>query len=138
MGAIFMGACALVMALFAPTIIGFYTNDAEVAHMAIYLLYIAALFQLSDGIQCVGLGVLRGIGDTKIPTLITIIAYWGIGIPFGYFFGFNLDWSLYGVWFALLLGLSFSAIFLSTRFLKESRELDMEYHSNLQNEFHAH
>ncbi|MCF8255414.1 MAG: MATE family efflux transporter [Bacteroidia bacterium] len=138
MGAIFMGACALVMALFAPTIIGFYTNDAEVAHMAIYLLYIAALFQLSDGIQCVGLGVLRGIGDTKIPTLITIIAYWGIGIPFGYFFGFNLDWSLYGVWFALLLGLSFSAVFLSTRFLKESRELDMEYHSTLQNEFHAH
>jgi MATE family multidrug resistance protein len=106
--------------------------------MAIYLLYIAALFQLSDGIQCVGLGILRGIGDTKIPTIITIVAYWVIGIPLGYYFCFQLDFSLYGVWFALLIGLSISALFLSTRFLKESRELDMAYHSNLNEHFHAH
>nr|MBP7511421.1 MATE family efflux transporter [Bacteroidia bacterium] len=67
-----------------------------------------------------------------------IIAYWGIGIPFGYYFGFTLNWSLYGVWFALLLGLTLSAVLLSTRFLKESRELDMSYHSALNDQFHAH
>jgi MATE family multidrug resistance protein len=138
LGAAFMGFCALVLAVFAPDIIALYTNDTQVASMAIYLFYIAAFFQLSDGIQCVGLGVLRGIGDTKIPTIITIIAYWGIGIPFGYYFGFTLNWSLYGVWFALLLGLTLSAILLSTRFLKESREIDVSYHSALNDQFHAH
>lgn len=138
LGAAFMGFCALFLALFAPFIIGLYTSDVSVSAMAINLLYIAAFFQLSDGIQCVGLGVLRGIGDTKIPTIFTIIAYWGIGIPFGYYFGFTLNWSLYGVWFALLLGLTLSAVLLSTRFLKESRELDMSYHSALNDQFHAH
>jgi MATE family multidrug resistance protein len=138
LGAAFMGFCALILAIFAPDIIALYTNDEQVASMAIYLLYIAAFFQLSDGIQCVGLGVLRGIGDTKIPTIITIVAYWVIGIPFGYYFGFTLNWSLYGVWFALLLGLTLSAILLSTRFLKESRELDVSYHSALNDQFHAH
>ncbi|MDZ4668385.1 MAG: MATE family efflux transporter [bacterium] len=138
MGTLFMGFCAIILALFAPLIISFYTNDPLVSGMAVSLLYIAAFFQLSDGIQCVGLGILRGIGDTKVPTIITIIAYWVIGIPFGYFFGFYLDWSLYGVWFALLLGLTLSAALLSTRFLKESRELDMSYHSALNDQFHAH
>jgi MATE family multidrug resistance protein len=138
MGTLYMGVCAILMALFAPVIISFYTNDVLVTEMAIYLLYIAALFQLSDGIQCVGLGILRGIGDTKIPTFITIVAYWVIGIPLGYYFCFQLDFSLYGVWFALLIGLSISALFLSTRFLKESRDLDMAYHSNLNEHFHAH
>jgi MATE family multidrug resistance protein len=138
MGTIFMGLCALIMASFAPLIISLYTTDPLVSGMAVNLLYIAALFQLSDGIQCVGLGVLRGIGDTKIPTIIAIIAYWVIGIPIGYYLGFHFGWSLYGIWFALLLGLSFSAVFLSTRFLKESRELDMDYHSALYDKFHAH
>jgi MATE family multidrug resistance protein len=138
MGTIFMGFCALLMAAFAPYIIALYTTDPLVSGMAVNLLYIAALFQLSDGIQCVGLGVLRGIGDTKIPTIITIVAYWVIGIPIGYYLGFHFGWSLYGVWFALLIGLSFSAILLSTRFLKESRELDMDYHSALNDQFDAH
>jgi MATE family multidrug resistance protein len=95
--------------------------------MAIYLLYIAAFFQLSDGIQCVGLGILRGIGDTKIPTLITVFAYWVIGIPLGYLLCFKLNQSLYGVWMALLIGLTLSAWLLSKRFLKESAKINLSY-----------
>ncbi|OYU95434.1 MAG: MATE family efflux transporter [Bacteroidetes bacterium B1(2017)] len=129
LGTSFMGTCAILMFTAAPFIVSIYTTDSVVTAMAINLLYIAGLFQLSDGIQCVGLGILRGIGDTKIPTLITIVAYWVIGIPLGYFFGFNMLWGLYGVWFALLVGLSFSAIFLSTRFLKESRQIDLSHFS---------
>ncbi|MCG9880389.1 MAG: MATE family efflux transporter [Bacteroidia bacterium] len=132
MGTVFMGFCALILALFAPQIIGLYTHDEKVVYMAIYLLYIAAFFQLSDGIQCVGLGILRGLGDTKIPTFITIFAYWVIGIPLGYVLCFHFNFSLYGVWIALLIGLSVSAWLLSTRFLKESNSLDLTYHHSVE------
>lgn len=131
MGALFMSFCALILALFAPQIIALYTTDTQVVNMAIYLLYIAAFFQLSDGIQCVGLGILRGIGDTKMPTLITIFAYWVIGIPLGYILCFKLNQNLYGIWIALLIGLSLSAWLLSKRFLKESAKIDLSYHPQL-------
>ncbi len=126
MGAIFMTCCALILAVFAPAIIKLYTTDEQVASMAIYLLYIAAFFQLSDGIQCVGLGILRGIGDTKIPTVITIFAYWIIGIPLGYILCFKLSLNLYGIWIALLIGLSLSAWLLSKRFLQESNKMNVD------------
>lgn len=131
MAAAFMGSCAIILALFNREIVSFYIHDAEVSQMAIYLLWIAAIFQLSDGIQCVGLGILRGIGDTKRPTLITIVAYWIIGIPIGYWLGFEKGLSLYGVWIALLIGLTFSAIFLTWRFFKLSRKVDVNYHNPL-------
>ena len=126
MGAIFMTCCALILATFAPGIVNLYTSDEQVASMAVLLLYIAAFFQLSDGIQCVGLGILRGIGDTKIPTVITIFAYWIIGIPLGYILCFKLSLNLYGIWIALLIGLSLSAWLLSKRFLKESNKMNIE------------
>ncbi len=138
LGAGFMACCAMIMACFAPFILSFYTKDMVVIDMAQKLLYIAAFFQLSDGIQCVSLGVLRGIGDTKIPTLITIISYWVIGIPLGYYLCFQLNWSLYGVWWALLFGLTFSAVFLSIRFLKESKNIKVEELDLTEFNLHAH
>lgn len=131
LGAIFMTFCAFILASFAPQIIALYTTDEQVVKMSVYLLYIAAFFQLSDGIQCVGLGILRGIGDTKIPTIITIFAYWVIGIPFGYVLCFKLNQSLYGVWMALLIGLTLSAWLLSNRFLKESAKINLNYEPQL-------
>jgi MATE family multidrug resistance protein len=101
--------------------------------MATSLLYIAAFFQISDGIQCVGLGVLRGIGDTKIPTVITIFAYWIIGIPLGYILCFKFSFNLYGVWLALLIGLSLSAWLLSKRFLRESNKIHVDLVNPLTN-----
>lgn len=138
LGASFMGCCALLIASFAPFILAFYTNDRVVIDMAQKLLYIAAFFQLSDGIQCVSLGVLRGIGDTKIPTVITIISYWVIGIPLGYYLCFQLNWSLYGVWWALLFGLTFSALFLSIRFLRESKNINVAELDLTEFNLHAH
>lgn len=126
LGAIFMGFCSIVFALFNKQLIGLYTHDAEVGHMASYLLLIAAFFQLSDGIQCVGLGVLRGLSDTRIPTLITIVAYWVIGIPIGYMLAYKFNLTLYGIWFGLSIGLLFSAVSLTIRFLKESKRVNVE------------
>ena len=127
----FMGVCAIVFSLFNQWIVGLYINDLHVEEMASGLLIIAAFFQLSDGIQCVGLGILRGIGDTKIPTVITIIAYWVIGIPIGYYLGFKTGLSLYGIWISLSIGLSFSALLLTFRFKKRSRLIDLNYHSSI-------
>lgn len=124
MSVILMGVTALLFALFNHFFVGLYINNDYVGGMAANLLLIAALFQLSDGIQCVSLGVLRGISDTKIPTIITIIAYWVIGIPIGWILAKYFDLTLYGIWFGLSLGLTFSAVMLTIRFLKESREFD--------------
>jgi MATE family multidrug resistance protein len=68
---------------------------------------------------------LRGLSDTKIPTLVTIIAYWVIGIPIGYYMAFNLNFGLYGIWYGLSIGLTFSAILLSVRFVREAKTMKL-------------
>ena len=125
LGALFMAGGAVILSSFSKVIVGFYIDDAAVADMAVFLILIAAFFQLSDGIQCVSLGILRGIEDTKIPTVITIISYWIIGIPVGYFLAFNFGLSLYGIWIGLLIGLTFSAAMLSWRFVRLSKKIDV-------------
>lgn len=124
MSVVFMGFTALLFAVFNQFFVGLYIDNVYVAGMAANLLLIASLFQLSDGIQAVSLGILRGIGDTKIPTFITIIAYWVIGIPVGWVMAKYFDFTLYGIWFGLSIGLTFSAVMLTRRFLKESSEFD--------------
>jgi MATE family multidrug resistance protein len=124
MSILFMGGTALLFAVFNTFFVNLYIDDVLVGGMAANLLLIAALFQLSDGVQCVSLGILRGINDTKIPTVFTVIAYWVIGIPIGWVLAKYFGLGLYGIWFGLSLGLTFSAVMLSIRFLKESQEFD--------------
>lgn len=100
-----------------------YIKDKIVVEIASQLLIIAALFQLSDGIQAVGIGILRGLTDVKGPTLITFIAYWIISLPIGYLFGFTLELGVIGIWIGLLIGLTCSAILLTLRFNYKSRSL---------------
>jgi MATE family multidrug resistance protein len=113
---IFMLWAALSFILFQNFFIGLYSTDYKVFTIATGLLLIACLFQLSDGIQCVGLHILKGIEDVKIPTIFTLIAYWVIGLPFGYLLGFTFKMGVYGVWFGLCLGLTSSALLLNIRF----------------------
>jgi MATE family multidrug resistance protein len=93
-----------------------YTSDRAVISIAAQLLIIASAFQLFDGAQVVGLGILRGMGDVNIPTLITFLAYWVIGLPVGYVLGIQLHWGVKGVWYGLVLGLLVAAILLFFRF----------------------
>src|SRR5690606_23151984 len=95
---------------------GLYIQEEEVISVASSLVVIAAFFQISDGIQVVGLGALRGLEDVRMPTIIAVIAYWVIGLPFGYILCFHLDLGARGIWFGLLIGLSMAAIMLSYRF----------------------
>nr|WP_299069721.1 MATE family efflux transporter [uncultured Allomuricauda sp.] len=91
-------------------------DNTEVIFIAAKLLLIAAFFQISDGIQVVVLGALRGLQDVKIPTLITFIAYWLIGFPISYYFGLYTEFKSSGIWMGLLLGLTASAVMLYIRF----------------------
>ncbi len=91
-------------------------DNAEVIIIAAKLLLVAAFFQISDGLQVVVLGALRGLQDVKIPTLITFIAYWLIGFPVSYYLGLFTAYKSTGIWIGLLLGLTASAIMLYIRF----------------------
>jgi MATE family multidrug resistance protein len=108
-----------------------YTSDLEVVKIASSLLIIAALFQLSDGVQVVGLGALRGMGDVKLPTAVTFMAYWVIGLPSGYLLAFTFGLQEQGVWYGLLIGLSVTAVILFARFDKKSKKLANRMHQNI-------
>jgi len=92
------------------------TDNTEVIFLAGQLLLVAAFFQISDGIQVVVLGALRGLQDVRIPTLITFIAYWLIGFAICYYLGLHSDFGSPGIWIGLLTGLTASAIMLYIRF----------------------
>lgn len=91
-------------------------NTYEVVQLASTLLLIAAFFQISDGIQVVVLGALRGLQDVKMPTIITFIAYWIIGFPISYYVGLHTEYKSAGIWIGLLAGLTVSSILLFWRF----------------------
>jgi MATE family multidrug resistance protein len=117
-----MGSFGILFILFRDYLPTLYIGDPKVISTASTLLIIAAIFQIADGTQAVGIGILRGLTDVKGPTLITFIAYWVIGLPVAYLLGFTYRMSVQGVWIGLLFGLTASAIMLSFRFNRKSRQ----------------
>jgi MATE family multidrug resistance protein len=97
-----------------------------VVELASRLIIIAAFFQLFDGTQVLGLGILRGLGDVKMPTIITFLAYWVLGLPVGYFLGIYLHFGVQGIWWGLLLGLLTASILLFFRFQHKTRKAILE------------
>jgi MATE family multidrug resistance protein len=116
MGIYFMAFAGIVFALGRHFLPSLYIDEPEVLEIAATLMIIAVMFQLSDGVQVVGLGTLRGMSDVKIPTMITLFAYWVIGLPVAYYLGFTLDMGVEGIWYGLFIGLSVSAALLLARF----------------------
>ena len=92
------------------------TNVIEVVEIASTLLIISGFFQISDGLQAVILGALRGLQDVNIPALITFFSYGIFGIPISYFLGIYKNLGATGIWIGLLSGLTASALLLFTRF----------------------
>ena len=121
MAASSMGFFAIIFVTFKTILPSFYIADNAVIQIASTLLIIAAFFQVFDGTQAVGLGILRGIADVKAPTVITFLAYWVVGLPVGYILGFNFDMGVQGVWIGLSIALAISAILLSLRFNHRSK-----------------
>ncbi len=98
-------------------------DNMEVIALAAQLLLVAAFFQISDGLQVVILGALKGLQDVKIPTLITFIAYWVIGFPLSFYLGLYTGLQSTGIWIGLLSGLTASAIMLYIRFNYMTRRM---------------
>ena len=123
LGAVIQSLSGIIFISFNHFLPQLYINDKTVISIASELLIIAALFQISDGTQGVGIGVLRGLTDVKGPTLITFIAYWVISLPVGYLLGFIFNLGVYGVWIGLLIGLTVSAVMLTLRFNYKSKRI---------------
>ncbi len=112
----FMAVCAAVFIFgryYLPTL---YITDDAVIEVAATLLIIAGFFQISDGIQVLSLGALRGLADVKIPTILTFVAYWVLALPMGYILGFVFEMGAAGVWYGLLTGLTIVAVAMFWRF----------------------
>ena len=105
-----------------------YADNLEVVEIASQLLFAAAIFQISDTIQVVVLGALRGLQDVKIPTIITFVSYWVIGFPVSYFLGKEERYGSFGIWLGLLAGLSTAAVLLYMRFNYLTLKLIREKH----------
>lgn len=115
-------ACAFFVT-FREQLPYFYISDSVIVAMASSLLLITALFQLSDGVQVVAMGALRGLGDIRTPTLIAVVSYWLLGLPIGYLLAFKFGFGVYGVWYGLLAGLTISAILLIVRLANKFKKM---------------
>lgn len=115
---IFMSICGLFFILFREDLPIFFSkeNNPAVIEVASALLITGALFQLSDGIQVMCIASLRGMQDVKIPSIITFVAYWMVSIPLGYFLTVTMGLGAAGMWYALGIGLTISAVLLVFRF----------------------
>ncbi|MBC3542359.1 MATE family efflux transporter [Rufibacter sp. H-1] len=120
LGALFMASSATLIILCKDFIPLFYVNDVSVHALASKLLIIAAIFQLSDGVQVVGLGALRGLEDVKVPSMISLFSYWLIALPLGFALGFWLELGAVGIWLGLFTGLTIAALLLFFRFRRLS------------------
>ncbi|MBL0939885.1 MAG: MATE family efflux transporter [Gemmatimonadaceae bacterium] len=117
----FMSISAVVF-IFAPEWLATrYTTEAATVAVAVALIPLAGWFQVFDGLQAVTSGVLRGAGDTRVPAVLHMVAFWGIGIPLGYVLGFHTDWRERGFWLGLVAGLAAAAVLQSARVWKRLR-----------------
>jgi MATE family multidrug resistance protein len=113
----FMTFTASAMMFIPGFFVVFYTQDSQVIEIAIGLLFYAAIFQFSDGLQVASAGALRGLKDTKVPMLITAISYWLVGFPIGYYLAEEKNYQANGYWIGLIAGLSTAAILLLRRWM---------------------
>lgn len=116
-----MSVAALAFAFFPRPIARLVSDQEDVIATAIPLFLVAAVFQLSDGVQAVGSGALRGAGDTRYAFLANVTGYWIIGLPIALLLGVSLHMGLVGLWWGLCAGLTVVAVLLFLRFERLSR-----------------
>lgn len=93
-----------------------FIENPDVIAIAVQLIFIAGFFQFFDSVQSISLALLRGRNDTQMPSVFSLIAYWGFGMPLGYYLAFHCGWGAQGVWLGFLLSLSVQTLFFSYRF----------------------
>jgi MATE family multidrug resistance protein len=125
LGVGFMGAMALVMWSIPHPLVTLFIADtpenAGVVALAISFLRIAAAFQLVDGAQVIGAGMLRGLHDTRWPLIFALVGYWVVGLGIGSWLAFARDWQGVGIWIGLASGLAAVAALMLARWLMRDR-----------------
>jgi MATE family multidrug resistance protein len=119
----FQTISASAMLIFPEIIVSIYTDDTMVAPLAASLLFYAAIFQYSDGIQICAAGALRGYKDTRVPMIYTIISFWIVGMTLGYYLTFSVEMGPAGMWIGMIAGLSVAAVLMLGRFQRSSMRL---------------
>src|SRR5262245_13192695 len=104
--AIFMGGNAILLSVFSHGIASLMTTEQAVLKIAAPLLVVAGAFQLSDGVQAVGAGVLRGAGDSRFTFIANMVGHYAIGLPIALVLGVWLDGGVQGIWWGLSAGLT--------------------------------
>jgi len=116
------GLCSAAVMLAVPEwIVALYTDQPDVASFAVSLLFFAAIFQFADCIQASAAGALRGLKDTRVPMLYSILAYWAVGMTCGWLLTFRFDFGPKGMWIGIITGLTLTAFLLPGRFLRITR-----------------
>lgn len=122
-GGAWMSFTALLFVIAPRQVAQLLTDKDDLIVAVLPLLFVAAIFQISDGLQAVGSGVLRGAGDTRFAFLANVAGHWLIGLPVALFFGVYLNQGVVGLWIGLAAGLSIVALALYVRFARLSRRL---------------
>lgn len=112
---------ALVFLAIPEVIVGFYTSEPDVIALAVTLLRVAGIFQLFDSIQVCGMGMLRGLKESKVPFINTMIAFWVIGFPLALLTVFEWEMGAIGLWIGMLVGLGLAAIAHLVRFYRVTK-----------------
>jgi MATE family multidrug resistance protein len=112
---------AMIFAFFPRAVARLLTDQDVVITAAVPILLVAAVFQLSDGLQAIGAGILRGAGDTAFPLGANLVGHWLIGLPIALYLGFHRNMGIVGLWWGLCVGLTAVAILLLFRFNRLSR-----------------
>ncbi len=119
----FASLSSTIMLVFPESIVSLYTDEPAVGSLAVQLLFLAAIFQFSDGIQVGAAGGLRGLKDTTVPMFYSVIAYLMIGMGVGYQLTFTYGLGPRGMWIGMIAGLTVGAVMFSTRFWRSSTRL---------------
>ena len=118
LGLVITGAFGVVFWFGGGVIAAWFVTDAAVIALAAQLLVVGALFQGVDGVQVIGAACLRGIGDLKVPTMLTFAAYWVVALPLGYALGIRAGMGAVGMWVGIASGLALAAVLLPWRFAR--------------------
>ena len=115
-----MGCAAITYLAVPGAIVATMTNSAAITALAVPLFTVAAVFQISDGVQGVGAGVLRGAGEARFTFTANVVGHYLIGLPLSLLLGFGMGWGVVGIWWGLAAGLTAVAAALVWRFLRVS------------------
>ena len=125
LGVFFMATMALIIWAFPRDLMTLFLDDtpanARVIALGVSFLFIAAIFQIFDGAQVVGAGMLRGLHDTRVPMIFTFVGYWAIGIGIGAWLAFRHGWQGEGIWTGLAVGLAIVAVLMIWRWTRRDR-----------------